>query len=70
MTAEPLTPAVREAIEDLLLGGERATIAKIEQLVADCQAKVDEMDEGADRAYYGGFADGLKRALNVVKGNG
>ena len=45
-----------------------ATIAKVEQLIADAYAK--EQEGGRDRAYWTGVGFGLRRALNVIRGNG
>lgn len=45
----------------------QANAAKLEQLIADAYAK--EL-EGQDKAYWVGVQFGLRRALNVIRGNG
>jgi len=48
----------------------KANEAKLTQLVYDAQAKHDEADTEDMRHYYCGWADGMRRALNVLQGKG
>jgi hypothetical protein len=52
------------------MNGEKATIAKLEQLVRDAEDKRVNAGFPEDANYYAGFRDGLKRAIAVVKGRG
>ena len=55
-----------------------ADVAKFEQLIRDCQAKINEyesltwraVDQQANLTYWRGFMAGLQRGLTVVKGQG
>jgi hypothetical protein len=58
---------------DQIIVSQRANKAKLEQLIRDAETKSNEageLGETENMNYWGAFADGLRRALNVVNGNG
>lgn len=55
-------------MDDVHEKNHRANVARIEQLIEYAEAKPYNGPESS--AYWNGFAEGLRRALRVVKGEG